>query len=204
MRVLIAEDDPVIALGLVERVASLGHDPLGPAGDGAEAVALARRLEPDLYVFDIDMPRLDGLEAAAELARAGLRRPVVVVTGVDDADLVERSIAAGVFAYLIKPIDERQLGAAIRLAEARHRELRALEGEVDRAQQALEDRKLLERAKGLLMAGLGLSEPEAFSRIQRSARNQNLKLAEVASRIIERRALLERARAGSSSTAPDE
>lgn len=204
MRVLIAEDDPVIALGLVERVGALGHDPLGPARDGAEAVGLARRLEPDLYVFDIDMPRLDGLEAAAELARAGLRRPVVIVTGVDDAELVERSVAAGVFAYLMKPIDERQLGAAIRLADARHRELRALEGEVDRVQQALEDRKLLERAKGLLMAGLGLSEPEAFSRIQRSARDQNLKLAEVARRIIEQRALLEGARAGGSSTLPVE
>jgi response regulator NasT len=138
------------------------------------------------------MPHLDGLAAAAELARGGLRRPVVIVTGVEDPDLVERSIAAGVCAYLMKPIDERQLGAAIRLADARHRELRALEAEVDRAQQALEDRKLLERAKGLLMSEIGLTEPEAFARIQRSARDRNLRLVDVARQIIEQRTLLER------------
>ncbi len=199
MRVLIAEDDPIIALGLVERVRALGHEPLGPARNGDEAIELAHRLEPELYVFDIDMPGTDGLAAAAELARAGLRRPVVIVTGVEDPVLVERSIATGVSAYLMKPIDERELGAAIRLAHARHRELRALEAEVDRAQQALKDRKVLERAKGLLMSGLGLTEQEAFGRIQRHARDRNLRLADVARQIIEQRALLERDDAGRSS-----
>lgn len=192
MRVLIAEDDPVIALGLAERVRRLGYEPLGPAADGVSAVELARRLEPDIYVFDIDMPRLDGLAAARELARSGLRRPVVIVTGVEDTELVDRSIEIGVGAYLMKPIDERQLGAAIRLADARHAELVALEVEVERAQQALEDRKLVERAKGLLMSGLGITEPEAFTRIQRSARERNLRLADVARQIIAQRTLLER------------
>jgi two-component system, response regulator PdtaR len=191
MRVLVAEDDPLIALGLVERLRSLGHEPIGPARDGEEAIALASTDPPDLYLFDIEMPNVDGLEAATQLAAAGLRRPVVVVTGVDDPDLIERSIASGVSAYLTKPVDSRELHAAIDLAAARHAEFQALESEVDRAQQALEDRKVVERAKGLLMTGLGLSEQDAFRRLQLAARERNLRLADVARRIVEQKSLLE-------------
>jgi two-component system, response regulator PdtaR len=191
MRVLIAEDDPVIALGLAERVRSLGHEAVGPAADGAEAVELARSDTPDLYLFDIEMPNLDGLQAAQQLAAEGLRRPVVVVTGVEDASLVERSIANGVGAYLTKPIDTRELQAALALSAARHLEFEQLEAEVDRAQQALEDRKLVERAKGLLMSALDLSEQDAFRRLQITARERNLRLAEVAARIVEQQSLLE-------------
>jgi two-component system, response regulator PdtaR len=191
MRVLVAEDDPLIALGLVERLRSLGHDPIGPARDGEEAIALASTDPPDLYLFDIEMPNVDGLEAATQLAAAGLRRPVVVVTGIDDPDLIERSIASGVSAYLTKPVDSRELHAAIDLAAARHAEFQALESEVDRAQQALEDRKVVERAKGLLMTGLGLSEQDAFRRLQLAARERNLRLADVARRIVEQKSLLE-------------
>jgi two-component system, response regulator PdtaR len=191
MRVLVAEDDPVIALGLVDRLKTLGHEPLGPASDGEQAVALAREALPDVYLFDIEMPNLDGLGAAARLADEGLRRPVVVITGVDDPGLVERSIASGVSAYLTKPIDSRELEAAIGLAAARHAELEQLEDEVDRAQQALEDRKLVERAKGLLMSALQLSEQDAFRRLQITARERNLRLAEVAGRIVEQQSLLE-------------
>jgi two-component system, response regulator PdtaR len=191
MRVLLAEDDPVIALGLSERLRSLGHEPLGPAGDGDEAVELARQTQADLYLFDIEMPKLDGLQAAAQLAMEGLRRPVVVITGVDDPSLIERSIASGVSAYLAKPIDTRELQAALQLAAARHAEFQALEAEVDRAQQALEDRKLVERAKGLLMSALDLSEQDAFRRLQVTARERNLRLADVASRIVEQQQLLE-------------
>ena len=191
MKVLIAEDDPVIALGLAERVRSLGHETLGPAGDGVEAIELARADTPDLYLFDIEMPNCDGLEAAHRLAAEGLRRPVVVITGVDDASLVERSIASGVGAYLTKPVDTRELQAALVLSATRHREFEQLEAEVDRAQQALEDRKLVERAKGLLMSALGLSEQDAFRRLQTTARERNLRLAEVAERIVEQQSLLE-------------
>jgi AmiR/NasT family two-component response regulator len=191
MRVLVAEDDPLIALGLVERLRSLGHDPIGPARDGEEAIALASTDPPDLYLFDIEMPNVDGLEAATQLAAAGLRRPVVVVTGIDDPDLIERSIASGVSAYLTKPVDSRELHAAIDLAAARHAEFQALESEVDRAQQALEDRKVVERAKGLLMTGLGLSEQDAFRRLQLAARERNMRLADVARRIVEQKSLLE-------------
>jgi two-component system, response regulator PdtaR len=195
MRVLIAEDDPLIALGLAERLRSLGHEPIGPAYDGEQAIELARASLPDLYLFDIEMPNVDGLEAATRLADEGLRRPVVVVTGVEDPSLIERSIASGVSAYLTKPVDSRELAAAIPLASARHAEFQALEAEVDRAQQALEDRKLVERAKGLLMTALNLSEPDAFRRLQLTARERNLRLAEVAARIVEQQSLLEPKRA---------
>ena len=191
MRILIAEDDPVVALGLAERVRSLGHEPIGPACDGEQALELARESLPDLYLFDIEMPNLDGLQAATRLAGDGLRRPVVVVTGVDDPGLIERSIATGVSAYLTKPVDTGELEAAIALAAARHAEFQALEAEVDRAQQALEDRKLVERAKGLLMSALDLSEQDAFRRLQLTARERNLRLAEVAGRIVEQQSLLE-------------
>jgi AmiR/NasT family two-component response regulator len=191
MRVLVAEDDPLIALALCERLRSLGHEPLGPVSDGEQAIELARESGPDLYLFDIEMPSVDGLEAAARLAGEGLRRPVVVVTGVEDRGLIERSIANGVSAYLTKPVDSRELDAAIQLAAARHAEFQELEAEVDRAQQALEDRKLVERAKGLLMSALNLSEQDAFRRLQLTARERNLRLAEVAARIVEQQSLLE-------------
>lgn len=198
MRILIAEDDPVIGLALTQRVASLGHEPVGPVGDGVAAVELAGTDRPDLYLFDIDMPRMDGLAAAAELARRGLRRPVVVITGVEDPTLIERSIASGVSAYLAKPVNDRELDAAIRLAAIRHREFIDLEAEVTEARQALTDRKLVERAKGLLIQSLGLTEPEAFSRIQRAARRRNLKLAEMSRLIVDDADLLLREGPGQS------
>jgi response regulator NasT len=197
MRVLVAEDDPIIARALMERLRSLGHDPLGPAGDGLQAVALARESLPDLYLFDVEMPNIDGLEAAKQLAGDGLRRPVVVVTGVDDPALIERSIASGVSAYLTKPVDSCELEAALALAAARHAEFQALEAEVDRAQQALEDRKIVERAKGLLMSALSLSEQDAFRRLQLTARERNLRLADVATRIVEQQSLLQPGRKAS-------
>ena len=190
MRVLVAEDDPVIALALAERLRRLGHEPLGPAADGAEAIVLATQSPADLYLFDIEMPAVDGLEAAARLAAGGLRRPVVIVTGVDDPTLIDRAIASGVAAYLTKPIDDLELEAAIKLAHARHAEFEELESQVDEAQQALADRKTVERAKGLLMTALQLSEQDAFRRLQITARERNLKLVEVARRIVEQESLL--------------
>jgi two-component system, response regulator PdtaR len=192
MRILIAEDEPIIALALAERLRLLGHEPLGPARDGLEALDAARAHHPDLYLFDIDMPRLDGLRAAQQLADEGLRRPVVVLTGVEDPGLVERSVESGVAAYLTKPIGERQLDAAIRLAAARHDELQHLEAELRLARQSLAERKLVERAKGLLMDALGLSEADAFTRLQHAARNRNVRLATIAQEVIDQRDLLRR------------
>ena len=191
MRILVADDDPLISMGLCERLRSLGHEPIGPAADGEQAVELARTSQPDLYLFDIEMPNLDGLQAAERLAGEGLRRPVVVVTGLEDPGLIERSISTGVSAYLTKPVDTRELQAALELAAARHAEFEQLEAEVDRAQKALEDRKVVERAKGLLMSALGLSEQDAFRRLQLTARERNLRLGDVAARIVEQQTLLE-------------
>jgi two-component system, response regulator PdtaR len=185
MRILIAEDDPVIGFALTRRITALGHETIGPAVDGAEAIVLAQRETPDLYLFDIDMPLLDGLSAASRLAEMGLRRPVVVVTGVEDPDLIERSIASGVSAYLAKPVNDRELEAAIKLAAARHREYRDLEAEVSEARQALADRKLVERAKSMLIQALGIPEPEAYRRIQQAARRRNIKLAAMAQQIVD-------------------
>jgi response regulator NasT len=201
--VLIAEDDPVVALGLEERVRSLGHEPIGPVFDGQDAVVEAQATVPDVYLFDVEMPKLDGLEAAAQLAQLGLRRPVVIVTGVDDPGLIERAIATGVGAYLTKPIDSRELEAAIGVSAARHDELVALEAEVQRGRQALDDRKVVERAKGLLMSALQLSEPEAFRRIQLAARERNLRLVEVAQRIVDEEAVFAPADTSRAGPTPD-
>jgi response regulator NasT len=191
VRILIAEDDPVIALALTERVRSLGHEPLGPVGEGAQAVAEATATRPDLYLFDIEMPELDGLEAAAELTARGLGRPVVVITGIDDRGLIERSVSTGAGAYLTKPVDTRELEAAISLAAARHAELEELQAEVVDTKQALEERKVIERAKGLLMNALGIAEPDAFRRLQLAARERNLRLVDVARAIVEQQDILE-------------
>jgi AmiR/NasT family two-component response regulator len=191
MRVLIAEDDPVIALALVERIRALGHEPVGPVADGKEAIRTALATNPDLYLFDIEMPELDGLSAAAELAARGLSRPIVVITGVDDPTLIERSVVTGAGAFLTKPLDTRELEAAISLAAARHGELEALQGEVAQTRQALEERKVVERAKGLLMKALGLAEPDAFRRLQLAARERNMRLVDVAQAIVDQQDVLE-------------
>ena len=183
MRVLVAEDEPVVALALVRRLRGLGHEPIGPAADGDQAVAMARATEVDVYLFDIELPGRTGLAAADELAREGRRRPLVVITGVTDPALIDRSVASGVSAYLTKPIDDRELDAALKLATARQAEL-------DAAHRALEERKLVERAKGVLMTSLQLPEPEAHRRLQVEARRRNLKLAEVARRVVEQRSLI--------------
>jgi response regulator NasT len=191
VRVLIAEDDPVIALALVERIRALGHEPVGPVADGKEAVREALATKPDLYLFDIETPELDGLSAAAELAARGLSRPIVVITGVDDPTLIERSVVTGAGAFLTKPLDTRELEAAISLAAARYGELEALQGEVAQTRQALEERKVVERAKGLLMKALGLAEPDAFRRLQLAARERNMRLVDVAQAIVDQQDGLE-------------
>jgi response regulator NasT len=194
MRVLVAEDDPIIALGLARRLAGLGHEVLGPVAGVADALALARAADPapDLYLFDVDLADGDGIELARTLSEEGPRRPVVVLTGLDAPEVLDRSIAAGVLAHLTKPVDDRQLDAALRLAAARAAELEALRAEVDTTRQALADRKVIEHAKGILIAGLGLTEPEAFRRIQATARTRNARLVDVARAIVDQRALYER------------
>jgi two-component system, response regulator PdtaR len=193
MRVLIAEDDPIIALGLERKLAELGHEVVARVADGAAAVEAAGRTRPDAIVMDVMMPGMDGLEAARRVG-ATLTPPtpaIVALTAHDDPRLVERAIDAGVAAYLVKPVDGRQVDAALTLAVTRHAEFVQLRAEVDRLSDALATRKLVERAKGLLMDRAGLTEAEAFTRIQRRARDRNVTLGTVAAEIIEAAQLLE-------------
>ncbi len=190
MRVLIAEDDPVIALGLESKLTAMGHEVVGRVGDGHAAVAVAEKALPDAVVMDLVMPGMDGLEAARRIARSrGVA--IVAITAHDDPKLVARAIDVGVAAYLVKPVDARQVDSALRLAVARYTEFEALRAEVDRLSDALEARKLVERAKGILMDRAGLSESEAFTRIQSRARAHNQTMRHVATQIIDAAKLLD-------------
>lgn len=183
MRVLIAEDDPVIGLGLEAKLRTLGHDVVARVGDGHAAVEATLRLRPDAVVMDVVMPGLDGLTAARRISRHQ-RLPIVAITAHDRPEFIDAAIAAGVAAYLVKPVDGRQIDRALRLAASRHAEFEAMRAEVDRLSDALDNRKLVERAKGILMDRHGLSEHEAFLRVQRRARDTNHTMADVARQII--------------------
>src|SRR2546427_4633870 len=167
-RVLIAEDEALIRLDLAEMLVEEGYDVVGEAGDGENAVRLAEELRPDLVILDIKMPIMDGLAAAEKIADARIA-PVVILTAFSQRELVERARQAGAMAYLVKPFAKHDLVPAIELAVSRFAELQALENEVAGLNDRLETRKVVERAKGLLMSKQGLSEPEAFRWIQRTA-----------------------------------
>lgn len=184
MRVLIAEDDPVIALGLETKLSGLGHEVVARVADGRRAVEEAARTRPDAVVMDVVMPGLDGLDAARAITQAR-PVPVVVITAHDQPEFVERAISCGVAAYLVKPVDGRQVERALRLAVSRHHEFQTMRAEVGRLQDALDTRRLVERAKGILMDRLGLPEEEAFLRLQHRARHANRKMADVARQVID-------------------
>jgi len=184
MRVLIAEDDTAVAHGLREQLESVGHTALGVARTGAEAVRLSRELRPDAVVMDIKMPELDGLEATRQVLE---RTPtaVVILTGHLQPELIERATEAGAMAYLVKPVETQELEAALQVARQRFDEAQELRGEVANLQEAMRARKLVERAKGIIMARLNLTEAEAFRRLQKHARDQNRKLGDVARSIVD-------------------
>ncbi|HHV62770.1 MAG TPA: response regulator [Firmicutes bacterium] len=184
LRVLIAEDESLVAMGIRAQLESLGYEVVGEAADGAEAVSLCERVRPDVVIMDINMPRMDGVEAARAISER-CPTPVVILTGYSDRELVERAADAGVFAYLVKPVDEHDLGPAIEVALARFDEERRLAAEARSAREALEARKLVERAKGILMDRLGLGEAEAMRLLQKKSRDQNKKLVDMARQIIE-------------------
>lgn len=167
-RILIAEDETIIRLDLREILERSGFEVCGEARDGEEAVALARDLEPDVAVLDVKMPRLDGIEAARRIL-AERPIPIVMLTAYSQEELVARAVEAGVFGYLVKPFREADLLPAIQAARARHHELSTLREEADSLAEALETRKVVERAKGLLMEREGLTEHEAFSRLRRAS-----------------------------------
>jgi AmiR/NasT family two-component response regulator len=184
MRVLIAEDEALIRLDLREMLQEEGFDVVGEAADGEQAVALANQLKPDLVICDVKMPKMDGIAAAAQITEARIA-PVVMLTAFSQRDLIERARDAGAMAYLVKPFQKRDLLPAIEMATSRFAEIRALEAEVTGLRERLEARKLIERAKGALMTKHGLSEPEAFRWIQKTAMDLRLSMRQVADGVVE-------------------
>jgi response regulator NasT len=182
-RIVIAEDEPIPRMDLREMLINLGYEVVGEAADGRTAVELARQLRPDLVVMDIKMPEIDGIRAARILTEERVA-PVLLVTAYSHRELVDEAKEAGVMAYVAKPFGEAQLVPAVEVALARFREFRALEKELGDTRQALETRKLVERAKGILMDRHGLREEEAFRRIQKLSMDTRKSMREVAEAIL--------------------
>lgn len=183
-RVLIAEDEALIRLDLAEMLREEGYQVVGEAGDGQEAVELAESLRPDLVIMDVKMPRRDGIDAAAEIAGKRIA-PIVVLTAFSQRDLVEKARDAGAMAYLVKPFSMSDLIPAIELAVSRFGEIAELEREVADLGERLETRKLIERAKGLLQARHAMTEPEAFTWMQRAAMDRRTSMKRVAEVVLE-------------------
>ncbi|HLN12529.1 MAG TPA: response regulator [bacterium] len=178
-RILIADDEAIRLMTLKRQLAALGMDVVAEATTGREAVARARDTAPDLAILDIKMAELDGIEAARAITRER-PIPIILLTAYSDQGLIERAAAAGVFAYLVKPVGEEDLLPAILTARTRFREFHALRGEVASLGDALEARKVIERAKGMLMDRFRLSEAEAFRRMQIQSQRENKRLVEIA------------------------
>ncbi len=183
LRILIADDEAIRLMTLRTQLRALGFEVVAEATTGRQAVELASRCEPDLAILDIKMPELDGIAAAREIT-AHRPMPVILLTAYSEPELVERATEAGVFAYLVKPVSEEDLLPIILLARARFEEFRLLQQEVADLREALEARKVIERAKGILMKRLGISEAEAFRRMQVQSQKENKKLVEIARAIV--------------------
>jgi two-component system, response regulator PdtaR len=182
-RILLAEDEPIARMDLREMLENLGYSVVGEAGDGVAAVNLARALRPDLVLMDIKMPEQDGISAAQTLSQERVT-PVLLLTAYSDREFVDRAVDAGVMGYLVKPFAEAQLKPAIEVALERWRETRQIQQDLSQTQEQLETRKLVERAKGVLMDSQGLKEAEAFRRIQRLSMNSRKSMREVAEAIL--------------------
>lgn len=184
LRIVVAEDEPEVLADLEEMLADIGHEVVAGVQDGAALVAACSELSPDLVLTDIKMPDMDGLEAAEQI-RAIRPTPFVIASAFHDQEFIDRALKQHVLAYLIKPISEETLKASIELAMQRFREFQALHEQAADLQQSLEDRKLVERAKGILMQRAELSEPDAFRRLQLLSSQKNKKMVEVARMIVE-------------------
>jgi AmiR/NasT family two-component response regulator len=183
VRILVAEDETIIRLDLIELLKNAGHDVCAEARDGSEAVELAREHEPDLAILDVKMPKLDGIEAARRIMDER-PIPIVMLTAYGQSELVGRAVEAGVFGYLVKPFRESDLLPAIQTASARHEELAALREEAESLSEALAARKSIERAKGLLMAKENLSEADAFARLRKASQVAGRPLKVIADAVI--------------------
>ncbi len=182
-RVVIAEDEALIRLDLAEMLAEVGYAVVGQANDGEQAVRLAEELRPDLVIMDVKMPKLDGISAAGRIAEQRIA-PVVILTAFSQRDLVDRASEAGAMAYVVKPFGKADLVPAIEIAMSRFGEMRLLESEVADLKDRLETRKLVDRAKSELQRSLGISEPDAFRWIQKTAMDMRLSMREVAQGVV--------------------
>ena len=183
LRIVIADDEPIIRLDLRKTLENMGHQVVGEAGDGAKAVEIARELKPDIVILDIKMPELDGIDGAKIITTEGIA-PVLLLTAYSQKDLVDRAKDAGVFAYLVKPFKEADLLPAMEIAISRYEEFVELENEVTDLENKLDTRKAVDRAKGILMDQYGLKEQEAFRRIQVQSMNTRKSMREIADAII--------------------
>ncbi|MCS7220933.1 MAG: response regulator [Anaerolineae bacterium] len=183
VRVVIADDESLIRMDLREMLNNLGYLVIGEVGDGRSAVNLARELKPDIVIMDIKMPDMDGIQAAKILTEERIA-PVLLLSAYSQQDLIERAREAGVIGYLVKPVRESDLAPAIEVALARFREFMEMQKQVANLQDALETRKLVDRAKGILMDRQGLTEAEAFRKIQKMSMNNRKPMKEVAWAII--------------------
>ncbi|MBL8049107.1 MAG: response regulator [Chthonomonas sp.] len=183
LRVLIADDDPIILLDLRQTLQALDYEIVGEATDGQQAVQMATQLQPDVCVFDVKMPIMDGIEAASLLSEQGVA-PVVLLTAYSDRDLIQRAADAAVFGYLVKPFKPNDLPPAIEVARSRFEQNAELSKSVSNLEEKLEVRKLLDKAKGLLMQQQGISESEAYRRIQTQSMSNRKSMREVAEAIL--------------------
>ena len=181
--VLVAEDEALIRLDLVELLTEEGYHVVGEAGDGEEAVKLARELEPDLVIMDVMMPKMDGISAAEIIAEERIA-PIVMLTAFSQRDLVERARDAGAMAYVVKPFGASDVVPAIEIAMGRFQEITAIEEELANLEDRLESRKIIDQAKGILQQDLGLTEPEAFRWIQKTAMDMRKSMRDVAEGVI--------------------
>jgi AmiR/NasT family two-component response regulator len=189
LRILIVEDETLVGMGLQDQLSRLGHDVIGQAKSAADALEQFHRLQPDLVLVDVRLDGGDGIELARECLKIR-RAPMIVISAFSDAELLRRAGAAGVFGYLIKPVEQGQLAAQLEVAVQRFREGEQLRLEKEQLVTSLETRKLVERAKGIFMRRLDLDEPEAHKRLQQESQKRRISLAELAKKIIESEELL--------------
>ena len=182
-RIIVAEDEAIIRMDLIEMLREAGYNVIGEAANGREAISLARHLKPDLAILDVKMPEIDGI-SAAELIVSEKLAAVLMLTAFSQRELVERARDAGAMAYLVKPFSIGDLTPAIEMALGRYAQIQALEAEVGELGERLEARKLVDRAKGILMTNLGITEPEAFKWIQKAAMDQRSSMSAVSEGVL--------------------
>ena len=182
VRILVAEVETIIRLDLIEMLTEAGYEVVAHAENGAVAIEMAKLHKPDLAILDVKMPLVDGITAAQEIIEIA---PVLMLTAFSQRELVERARDAGVMAYVVKPFSINDLIPAIEIATSRHRQMKSLQAEVADVYERLESRKVIEKAKGILMSGLSLTEPQAFSWIQKTAMDRRIPMKEVAMAVID-------------------